>query len=56
MTWKEERLELDSTTKVPQCRRVSSKIEGYELTIKKFLESVEDKALIKKTKISKSVL
>lgn len=49
MTWKEEGLELDFTTKVPECRRVSSKVEGYELTIEKFLESGEEKALIKKS-------
>lgn len=50
MTWKEEGLKLDFAAKVPECRRVSSKIEGYELTIEKFLESGEEKALIKKPK------
>ena len=47
MTGKKEGLDSDFPAKVLECRRVSSKIEGYELTIEKFLESGEEKALIK---------
>ncbi|MEJ2240719.1 MAG: hypothetical protein P8Y18_01045, partial [Candidatus Bathyarchaeota archaeon] len=50
MAWEKEGLELDFTAKVPECRIVNSKIEGYELTIENFLESGEEKALIKKPK------
>ena len=47
MTKTKEGLDSDFHAKVLECRRVSSKIEGYELTIEKFLESGEEKALIK---------